>query len=279
MADIVNDLFHDVEVWHAEPLGPDQVRYLSTGLRDLDKLTGGLQPGLYLSGARPSVGKTALWSNIARNVAQGLQDSGKTVLYFTNEMKDTQLATRLVCAQAQIQKLELEQGRLAMEKLTALYDGLDDLRKLPLNLIYARDLASIVSRCYQEEAPALIVVDYLNKLHGGRGENRNQQYGAIADALFDMAYDLQCPVVLLCQLNRDLTKRGKDALPEMEDLRDSGELEQIADVILLLDRKEDLPTEMRILKRKDRLGGGQHTGCAVYFSPYAGVANGYYGGK
>jgi replicative DNA helicase len=183
------------------------------------------------------------------------------------------LATRLCCSMADVPVLDLEGGRLAGTRLARTFDAMDKLQNLPLRLIYARSLGAIVSRCYQAERPALIVIDYLNKLSGGQGENRNQAYGHIASTLFDMACDLQVPAVLLCQLNRDLTKRGRNALPEMEDLRDSGELEQIADVILLLHRTEAAPDVLRVLKRKDRLGGGQHQGVALSFGPLTRVGD------
>jgi replicative DNA helicase len=273
MPAVVADVYTRVEAWLADPLADGQVRYLTTGYPELNRLTGGLRPALVLCGARPSVGKTSLWSQVAVRAAGTLPLRGSDVLYFTNEMTDVQLATRLCCSMAGVSVIELERGRLSEAQMLRVFEAMDALQALPLRLIYARTLGAIVSRCYQAEHPALIIIDYLNKLSGGKGENRNQEYGAIASTLFDMAYDLQTPVVLLCQLNRDLTKRGRDALPEMEDLRDSGELEQIADVILLLHRTEAAPEELRVLKRKDRLGGGQHDGISLSFGPLAQVGD------
>ena len=297
MAAVIDELFSRVGAWHADPIPEGQVRYLTTGFRDLNQLTGGLRPGLYLCGARPSVGKTSLWSQIAVNAARALAQAhvappavrdgtrapghtaggpdgpAQSVLYFTNEMTPLQLATRLCCSAADAPILEMESGRLDRDQLARVNDALAAMEHLPLRLVYARTLSAIVSRCYQGEPPALIVVDYLNKLSGGVGENRNQEFGYIASALFDVAYDLQAPVVLLCQLNRDLRKRGRLALPEMEDLRDSGELEQIADVVLLLHRTSDAPSALSVLKRKDRLGGGQHQRVTLSFGPVGHIDN------
>ncbi len=284
--DVIDGVYTQVVDWHEHPIAEGEVRYLTTGFRDLNTLTGGLRPALYLCGARPSVGKTALWAQIAVKAAQALAASARaklaslppcgseaSVLYFTNEMTDQQLVTRLICSLAGVDLGTMECGRLTAPQLQRTFDGMDALQRLPLRFIYARSLGAILSRCYQGARPALIIIDYLNNLSGGRGENRNQQFGQIAKALLDMANDLQTPTVLLCQLNRDLAKRGPDALPEMEDLRDSGELDQAADVILLLHRTKAAPEALHVLKRKDRLGGGQNQGITLTFSALAQVGD------
>lgn len=279
MPELVAEVADQVDRWHADPIDRGKVRYLTAGYHELNQLTGGLRPALYLCGARPSVGKTALWTQVAAHAARSLATAGAVsgapgqVLYFTNEMTDKQLTIRLVCSMAAVAVFEVEAGRLPPDDMARLCDALASLRDLPLRLIYARTVRAILSQCYQTERPALVVVDYLNKLLGGEGENRNQVYGSIASALFDMAYDLQVPTVLLCQLNRDLAKRGRNALPEMEDLRDSGELEQIADVVLLLNRTEAEPEELHVVKRKDRVGGGQHQAITLTFGPFARITS------
>lgn len=269
IAAVVTAHYDEVETYHNDPLPDGAVRGLSTGLADLDRITGGLEPSLILTGARPSVGKTALWSQITAHVAREVPGEA---LYFTTEMTDVQLLSRVACSQAQVSRLKMRQGRLDSDEQARYFAALGDLQESNLHLIYARRLQDIVSRCYQSPGASLIVVDYLNKLAGGQGENRNQRFGNVSAVLFDLAYDLQAPLALLCQLNRDLSRRGTDALPQMEDLRDSGELEQNADVILMLHRTDSEPTVLQIIKRKDRLGGGQHSAATFYFDYYARVS-------
>jgi replicative DNA helicase len=276
IAEVVDSEYETVAEYHNDPLSIGQVRGLNTGLRKLNTMTGGLKPSLVIVAARPSVGKTALAAQLAVNVANDMERQGvpKTVLYFTNEMTDSQLLRRMACAQAEVNTRDLEQGRLGHEDLGRYFTVLDRLRTLPLEVAYSRQIDAILARGYQRPEPGLIIVDYLNKMAGGHGENRNQQLGSIASMLFDLAYDVQVPVLLLAQLSRNVKHRGQDASPQMEDLRDSGELEQIADIILMLDRASDPDSEtfdpraLKVYKRKDRLGGDQNAMSILYFGSY-----------
>lgn len=276
-SEVAAALFDTVTQWANEPLPKGSVRYPSTGLQALDSITGGLQPGFYILAARPSVGKTALATAIAESVArkelQKMPSERQEVLYFTNEMSDEQLLMRMACAIARVDIRDLQTGSVEPENLNHFFMALDTLQQESLTIINSRSVTEIMGRCYQADNPKLIVIDYLNKMNGGEGENRVQKLGSIASALFDMAYDLQVPVLLLSQLSRDVAKRGKDALPSMEDLRDSGELEQIADILLMLHRVDEYPNELHVFKRKDRLTGGQHTACRLFFGPTGYVAD------
>lgn len=276
LGDVVDEHYAAVQLYHDDPLPDGAVRGLNTGLYKINALTGGLKPSLTIMAARPSVGKTALAVQIAVNAARELVGKGKKVIYFTNEMSDTQLLQRMTCAMASVSSRSVELGRLDYEQFVRYADALDELRGLPLEIIYSRQIDDVLGRCYREE-PGLIVVDYLNKMHGGHGQNRNQELGNIADLLFDAAYDVHAPVLLLAQLSRNVEHRGRSATPQLADLRDSGELEQIADIVIMLDRHNDPdsddfnPRALHVYKRKDRLGGDQHQTATMFLDTFGGV--------
>lgn len=263
--------------YHEHPLPPGQVRGLSTGLIDLDYLLGGLEPALYIVGARPSVGKTALMLKVTMAVAAQLIGTDTVAIYDTNEMTGEQLLSRAACADAKVKRDELRGGRLKPDDLRRYFESLNKFRDYPLELTYATHINDILARAYALPKPGVLVVDYLNKLSGGVGENRNQKFGSIASMLFDVASELQIPVFLLAQLRRS-DKNYAKRLPQMDDLRDSGELEAFADVILMLHRETDAdnddwdPHALMVLKRKDRLGGGQHETTTLLLDIFGGVS-------
>ena len=288
LADVITAHHETVVRYHEHPLADGEVRGLSTGYRKLDDLTGGLETAFYVSAARPSVGKTALWSQVAVNVARQVrdeQDDDRAVLYFTTEMTAGQLVERLACALARVRRDPLRRGRLDADQMARYLGVLGDLYDLPLEIIYTSHLRDILARAYQEPAPEMIVVDYLNKLSGGQGENRNQRFGDITNTLFDLSIELDIPVVLLAQLNRDVERRGSESLPILADLRDSGEIEQTVDVVLMLHRYMDdsvaswNPRSLIVLKRKDRLGGGQGARDTLYFGVHGEVMDRYDRGR
>jgi replicative DNA helicase len=281
LSDAVDAAYGEIVAFHENPLPPGAVRGVSTGLRDLDLLTGGLEPALYIVGARASVGKTALGTKIALEVAQQFQGTDKVVVIFTNEMSPSQMLTRMACSVAGVRRDAVRQGRLTREELERYFEVLAKIRELPLEIIYTSQVSTVLARSYSDPQPGLIVVDYLNKMNGGIGENRNQNLGAIASMLFDVAAELQVPLLLLAQLNRDIKFRSKGALPLLTDLRDSGELENIADVVLLLHREAEGeddsydPHRLMVIKRKDRLGGGQHDAVDLLIDNHGLVADVY----
>jgi replicative DNA helicase len=280
LADVITAYHETVVQYHEHPLADGEVRGLSTGLTKLDALTGGLETAFYVSAARPSIGKTALWSQVAVNVARQVRDDpddDRVVLYFTAEMTAEQLIERLTCALSEVRRDSVRKGHLDADQMARYLGVLGDLYELPLEIIYTNRLREVVARAYQEPAPVMIVVDYLNKMQGGQGENRNQRFGDITNTLFDLSIELGIPVVLLAQLNRAVEHRGSESLPVLADLRDSGEIEQTVDVVLMLHRYVDdsvehwNPRSLIVLKRKDRLGGGQGERDTLYFGVHGEV--------
>ncbi|TCS36054.1 primary replicative DNA helicase [Paucimonas lemoignei] len=211
-----------------------------TGLIDLDKMTSGLQPGdLIIVAGRPSMGKTAFSVNIGENVAI---ESGLPVAIFSMEMGGTQLAMRMLGSIGKLDQHRLRTGRLIDEdwpRLTHAIQKLNDAQifidETPaLNPIELRARARRLSR--QCGRLGLIIIDYLQLMSGNSaGENRATEISEISRSLKGLAKELNCPVIALSQLNRSLEQRPNKR-PVMSDLRESGAIEQDADVILFVYR-------------------------------------------
>lgn len=218
-----------------------QVTGIPTGFSRLDRLTSGLQPGnLIIIAARPGVGKTSLVLNMAAHAAIHYN---KAVAFFSLEMSKEELVTRMLCSQALINLSDLRSGKLpssAWEKLTKAATVLssaplyfDDAGKMDLRYIQAK-----CRRQHLEGVLDLVVVDYLQLMSGGgRAERREQEIAEISRGLKGLAKDLKVPVIALSQLNRSLEKRD-DKRPQMSDLRESGSIEQDADLICFIHRPE-----------------------------------------
>ncbi len=216
-----------------------------TGVRSgfwrLDELTSGFQPKeLTILGARPSIGKTAVAGNIAVNVAL----SGKTVAFFSLEMPAKALIDRMCCAQGQVDLQAHRQGRLNTEQKRHYLGALSHIAEAPLYIDDqpAQTAASIEARAARLQAKAgldLVVVDYLGLMAAERRgmENREQVVAAISRGMKGLAKRLNVPVLLLSQLNRELHKRV-DKRPMLSDLRESGSIEQDADLVLFLHRED-----------------------------------------
>ncbi len=214
-----------------------------TGLIDLDRMTSGLQPGdLIIVAGRPSMGKTAFSVNIGENVAI---DSGLPVAIFSMEMGGTQLAMRMLGSIGRLDQHRLRTGRLIDEdwpRLTNAIQKMNDAQifidETPaLNPIELRARARRLSR--QCGRLGLIIVDYLQLMSGSSsaGENRATEISEISRSLKGLAKELNCPLIALSQLNRSLEQRPNKR-PVMSDLRESGAIEQDADVILFIYRDE-----------------------------------------
>ncbi len=213
-----------------------------TGLIDLDKMTSGLQPGdLVIVAGRPSMGKTAFSVNIGENVAI---DSGLPVAIFSMEMGGAQLAMRMLGSIGRLDQHRLRTGRLIDEdwpRLTHAIQKMNDAQiyidETPaLNPIELRARSRRLSR--QCGRLGLIIVDYLQLMSGNStGENRATEISEISRSLKGLAKELNCPVIALSQLNRSLEQRPNKR-PVMSDLRESGAIEQDADVILFIYRDE-----------------------------------------
>ena len=208
----------------------------SYGLTDLDTQTGGMQRGeLIVLAARPSVGKTAF----ALNVAAKLAAAGKRVAFFSLEMARVQLAMRLLCSQARVDTWMVRSGAVSGTDLERLVDAAGRVAAWPLAINDAFDVTLLdvraKSRRYQSEGGLdLIVIDYLQLMRGDeRAENRQAQVAKLSRGLKGVARDLNVPVMVLSQLNRE-SERRTDHRPQLSDLRESGAVEQDADTVLFL---------------------------------------------
>ena len=214
---------------------------LPTGFRDLDRMTSGLQPSdLILVAARPSMGKTAFTLNIAQNV--GVRQH-KTVAFFSLEMSQEQLVQRLLCQIAHIDSQKLRTGQLnSDEEWTRLTDACDKLYESPIYIddtpgISVAEMRSKARRLKSEHGLDLIIVDYLQLMQGRNAESRQQEISEISRSLKALARELKVPLIALSQLSRSAESR-QDKRPMLSDLRESGALEQDADIVSFLYRED-----------------------------------------
>jgi replicative DNA helicase len=216
----------------------------ATGFTDLDRMTSGLQPGdLIIVAGRPSMGKTAFSINIAENVAL---DSKKPVAIFSMEMGATQLAMRMLGSVGKLNQHDLRTGRLQDDDWGRLTHALGKLNDAPIFIdesaaLSALDLRARSRRLHrQNDGLSLIVVDYIQLMSSNAGkasENRATEISEISRSLKSLAKELHVPVIALSQLNRSLEQRPNKR-PVMSDLRESGAIEQDADLILFIYRDE-----------------------------------------
>lgn len=217
---------------------------LPTGFIDLDRMTSGLQPGdLIIVAARPSMGKTAFAVNIAENVAI---QSGRPVAIFSMEMGGEQLAMRMIGSVGKINQQELKCGKVRDDDWAKITQALTKLHNAPifidetpgLNVLDIRTRARRIAR--ENSGLGLIVIDYLQLMGSTdrrQNENRATEVAEITRALKGLAKELHVPIITLSQLNRSLEQR-QDKRPIMSDLRESGAIEQDADLILFIHREE-----------------------------------------
>ena len=223
---------------------PSDVTGIPTGFSDLDTMTSGFQAGdLVIVAGRPSMGKTAFSLNIAENVAL---DTGLPVAVFSMEMAATQLAMRMIGSVGRLDQHKMRTGRLEDEDWVRLTTALGKLNDAPIFIDEGAGLSSFDVRARarrlhrQAGKLGLIVVDYLQLMSapsGKQGENRATEISEISRSLKALAKELDCPVVALSQLNRSVEQRP-DKRPVMSDLRESGAIEQDADLILFIYRDE-----------------------------------------
>jgi len=223
---------------------PSDVTGVPTGFYDLDRMTSGLQAGdLIVLAARPSMGKTALAINIAEHVAL---HEGLPVAVFSMEMGASQLAVRIVGSIGRIDQSHLRTGKLTDNEWPRLTETIEKLRTISLHIDETSGLTSSELRANARRLSrqcgqlGLIVVDYLQLMSGSSsmdGENRATELGEISRGLKMLAKELKCPVMALSQLNRSVETRP-DKRPMMSDLRESGAIEQDADIIMFIYRDE-----------------------------------------
>ncbi len=222
---------------------PNDITGVPTGFYDLDRMTSGLQAGdLVVLAARPSMGKTAFAVNIAEHVAL---NEGLPVAIFSMEMGASQLAVRVVGSIGRIDQGHLRTGKLSDEEWPRLADAIDRLRSVSLHIdetpgLTPSELRANARRLARQCGKlGLIVVDYLQLMSGSTtgGDNRATELGEISRGLKMLAKELQCPVIALSQLNRSVEQRT-DKRPMMSDLRESGAIEQDADIIMFIYRDD-----------------------------------------
>ncbi len=224
--------------------GAEEVTGVRSGFYDLDRMTAGLQPGdLIVLAARPSMGKTALALNIGEYVAV---QEGLPVVVFSMEMGAAQLALRMVGSLGRIDQGHLRTGKLNDDEWGRLSEAVDKLGKVSMYIDETAGLSPTELRARARRQArhcgqlGLIVVDYLQLMSGSGGtseENRATVIGEISRGLKSLAKELRCPVIALSQLNRSVETRT-DKRPMMSDLRESGAIEQDADVIMFIYRDD-----------------------------------------
>lgn len=216
---------------------------IGSGFSELDQLTAGFQPSdMIIIAARPSAGKTALSLALARNASV---DFNTPVLFFSLEMAEVQLAIRLMCAEAYVESQLIRTGRITPEMMGRIINSMDKLNEAKLFIddtpgISIMELSAKTRRMKQEHNIGMVVVDYLQLVSPVRDgkSNREQEIAQISRSLKALAKELNIPIIALAQLNRSVEQRSGDRRPQLSDLRESGSIEQDADVVMFLSRPE-----------------------------------------
>ena len=217
-----------------------------TGLKDLDDRLGGLhQSDLIIIAGRPSMGKTSLATNIAFNASKKIQESGKksTVAFFSLEMSSEQLSTRILAEQSRIRSNDIRRGRISDEQFDKFLETSKDISELPLYIdeTPAISIAAMSNRARRIKrlfGLDMIIVDYIQLMKGTsvNKDGRVQEISQITQGLKAIAKELSIPVVALSQLSRQVEQRD-DHKPQLSDLRESGSIEQDADVVMFVYRE------------------------------------------
>jgi replicative DNA helicase len=237
--ELVNRAITKIEEYHANQ---GMLTGLSTGFLDFDKMTTGLHEGeMIVVAARPSMGKTSLAMNIAEHVALELR---VPVGVFSLEMTADQLVLRMLCSRSRVNLRNVRDGLLAERDFPKLTGAAGKMAAAPLFIDDSSGLSILqlrarARRMWQQSGIKLFVIDYLQLLHSTsrRAENRQQEIAEISGGLKALAKELRVPIIVLSQLNRELEKRGPGERPRLSDLRESGSIEQDADLVGLLYRE------------------------------------------
>jgi replicative DNA helicase len=264
MKDLVHQAIHAIEEYHQRQ---GKLGGLSTGFMDLDKLTDGWHEGeMIVIAARPSMGKTSLAMNMAEHVAVSLN---LPVGVFSLEMTAESLVMRLMASLARVNSRNIRDGFLSERDFAKLTTAAGKLAKAPLFIDDASGLSILqlrakARRMHQQYGIKLFVIDYLQLLHSTsrRADNRQQEIADISNGVKALAKELRVPVIVLSQLNREMEKE-KNRKPRMSDLRESGSIEQDADVVAMLYRpamdeeegpspdQEAVPVNLLIAKQRN----------------------------
>jgi replicative DNA helicase len=237
--ELVNRAITKIEEFHKNQ---GMLTGVGTGFVDLDKMTTGLHEGeMIVVAARPSVGKTSLAMNIVEHVALDLK---APVGVFSLEMTADQLILRMLCSRSRVNLRDIRDGFLAERDFPKLTGAAGKMAASPLFIddtggLSILQLRAKARRMWQQYGIKLFVIDYLQLLHSTsrRAENRQQEIAEISGGLKSLAKELNVPVIVLSQLNRELEKRGPGERPRLSDLRESGAIEQDADLVGLLYRE------------------------------------------
>lgn len=223
---------------------------LKTGFQRFDDMTLGLHPGeLVILAARPAMGKTALAMNIATNVAE----RGNPVAIFSLEMSRESILTRIVCARGRIDQMKFRSGFLGGDERAKLSRSFREVCDMPL---FIDDNTDANLKAFQRKLTelreahglALVVIDYLQLMGSGKGENRNQEVGALSRGLKLMSREFKVPFLVLSQLSRAPEARQGNHRPQLSDLRESGGIEQDADLVAFIFREEVYKTDREDLR-------------------------------
>lgn len=239
LRDALDEAFVQVDKFHENPGG---IRGVATGFEKLDEVTSGLQKSdLIIVAARPSMGKTAFALSLARNASV---KHGHKVAIFSLEMSNYQLAMRLICSEARVDAHLVRTGRLPSNYWPRLSKAAGNLADAQIFLddsasLNITELRAKARRLKADKDIDLIIVDYLQLLQGsGRNESRQQEISQISRNLKILAKELDVPIIALSQLSRAVETRGGDKRPILSDLRESGSIEQDADIVMFIFREE-----------------------------------------
>jgi replicative DNA helicase len=243
---------------------------LRTGFSNLDNLTSGLQPEeLIILAARPSMGKSAFAMNLALNVAKRNKDGQAGVAIFSLEMSNEQLAARMLSSESNIENNKIKTGSLSSKEWQFLEGGMQSLSRLRISFddssaVTVSDIRAKCRKLSQEGKLDFVVIDYLQLIKGDdRSGNRQEEVAKISRSLKQMARELKVPILALSQLSREVEKR-EDKRPVLADLRESGSIEQDADIVMFLYRgdyyQQDLESktgevELSIAKNRQGMAG------------------------
>tara|TARA_Y100001935_G_C17309572_1_gene514843 strand:- start:1960 stop:3312 length:1353 start_codon:yes stop_codon:yes gene_type:complete len=240
IGDVVNNVWDNISESYGKE---DQILGTPTGFKDFDLLCSGFQPSdLIILAARPAMGKTTLAMNFALNAAV---QSNTGVAVFSLEMPKEQLALRMLSSEAKVDMSRLRTANIAEQEYRGLAKALGRLSEAPIFIddtpgISPMQLRAKCRRLMMEHDIKIVVIDYLQLMRLGRKriESRFQEVSEIVREIKAIAKELNINIISLSQLSRDVEKRGADALPKLSDLRESGEIEQTADMVLFIHRED-----------------------------------------
>lgn len=284
--DMVDRLYERVNYWQAHP---GEITGLSTGLIGLDRILGGIDAEYIIIGGRPSHGKSTLMYQIALHWARNLH---KGVAFYSLEVGGLPIVKRMACHMARLNTERVKLGRLDSEELARLYRAMAELAELPIyidssSVRTAGQIAASVARKRLTHPVDAVVVDYLQLLGTERRvENRVREIGQISRGLKNLSESEAIPVMTASQLSRAVVGRD-NKIPQLTDLRDSGDIEQDADVVIFINRPEmyyrqdheDAPEELRgmvqldVAKRRD--GAIGHPEPMRFFEEWGQIADAY----